>query len=423
MSAGGALRGLPFGLPTALNPRRCCSSSVCPLPISTPIAMSFLQSDVPSPRQAVAALRKRSSSGDKAPKSTSGGRAKRRSGRTVVGLEIEPGFVAAVETAPGSVAVRRAAVVELGADTVRDGEVIDAEALGLVLKDLFAEHKFSNRVRIGLANQRIVMRTVDLPPITDEKQLASAIRFQAQEHIAMPLEQAVLEHQSLGLVGTADGPRSRVVLVAARRDMVDRLLAATRVAGLRVEGIDLSAFALIRALHRTADGETPIAYLNVSSMTNLAIASGTQCLFTRVIPVGLDSMVSDLSGRRALTTEHSRGWLRHVGLVAPTDQIEGQADIVETTREALEDGVGRIAAEVRASLDFYAAQPGGRVAERAIVTGLAASIGGLADRLSADLGIPVEMRTVPEDQPTAFEGVDPAQLTVAAGLTTVEAPV
>ena len=65
----------------------------------------------------------------------------------------------------------------------------------------------------------------------------------------MPLDQAVLEHHALGIVETPDGPRTRVVLVAARRDMIDRVLEAVRRAGLRPHGIDLSAFAMIRALH------------------------------------------------------------------------------------------------------------------------------------------------------------------------------
>jgi type IV pilus assembly protein PilM len=388
--------------------------------------MSFLQSEVPSPRQAVAALRRRSSSGktpSTTPSTSQPSRARGpRVGRSIVGLDIQPGYVAAVETTSGSVSVRTAAVVELTPGIVRDGEVTDPDALGEVLKTLFAEHNLSSRVRIGLANQRIVMRTIDLPPITDEKQLASAIRFQAQEHIAMPLEQAVLEHQSLGLVGTADGPRSRVVLVAARRDMVNRLLAATRIAGLRVEGIDLAAFALIRALHQTTDGETQLAYVNLGSMTNLAVASDKQCLFTRVLPVGFDAMVEDLSSRRALTSEHSAGWLRHVGLSAPLDEIEGQPEIVHTSREVLLDGVGRVAAEIRATLDFYASQTGNAVTERAIITGPGASIAGMAEHLAIDLGMPVEMRVVSEGEANAFNGVDPAQLSVAAGLTTTEVP-
>jgi type IV pilus assembly protein PilM len=389
---------------------------------------SFLKSEVPSPGQAIAGLRRRSASRrtpepDAQPaKTPKPARGPRTRGKAIVGLDIEPGYIAAVETAPGSVAVRHAAFTELPPDLVRDGEVVDPEALGNVLKEFFVVHRLPTRVRVGLANQRIVMRTIDLPPITDEKQLASAIRFQAQEHIAMPLDQAVLEHQALGLVGTADGPRSRVVLVAARREMVDRLLTATRIAGLRLEGVDLSAFALIRALHRAPDAETQVAYINLGSMTNLAVAANTRCLFTRVVPVGFQAMVTDLSSRRALTTEHSRGWLRHVGLSLPLEQIEGAPEVVQTAREVLEDGVARIAAEISATLDFYASQTGGALTQRAIVTGAGASIIGLADRLALDLGIPVEVRTVSPGHADAFGGIDPGELTVAAGLTTTEAP-
>ena len=94
-------------------------------------------------------------------------------------------------------------------------------------------HKLSRRVRLGVANQRIVMRTLDLPPLKGAKEISSAVRFQAPDHIPMPLDQAVLEHHSLGIVETPEGPRTRVVVVAARRDMIDRLLDATRKAGLR----------------------------------------------------------------------------------------------------------------------------------------------------------------------------------------------
>ena len=384
--------------------------------------MSFLQSEVPSPRQMIAALRRRGEGTSRSARPGTPRRSLRGSARAVVGLDIEPGYVSAVETSPHSVAVRRAAFMELPPDVVKDGEVVDPEALGTLLRDFFAEHELGTRVRVGLANQRIVMRTIDLPPITDEKALASAIRFQAQEHIAMPLDQAVLEHQSLGLVGTAEGPRSRVVLVAARRDMVERLLDALRIAGLTPEGIDLAAFALIRALRAPEDGDDPIAYINLGSVTNIAVASETDCLFTRVIPYGIDAVSSELSGRRGLTAEHSRGWLRHVGLGVPVDQLTGEPDIVRATREVLEEGVARIAAEVRATLDFYSAQTGGRPTQIAVATGPGAAIPGLVDQLAEDLRIPVSVRIVPEGQVGAYGGIDATYLSVAAGLTTSEAP-
>ena len=226
---------------------------------------------------------------------------KRTAGRTVVGLDIEPGFIAATQVhADGEgLAIERAASMPLAPGILRDGEVVDADALADTLRELFAANKLGKRVRIGVANQRIVMRTIDLPPLTDAKEIAAALRFQAQEHIPMPLDQTVLEHQSLGLVDTAEGQRTRVVLVAARRDMVERLHGAARAAGLRPAGIDLSAFAMIRALHDGRPGAT--LYVSVAGMTNLALAEGTTCVFTRAVPGGVEALAAALAERRGLT--------------------------------------------------------------------------------------------------------------------------
>jgi type IV pilus assembly protein PilM len=312
-------------------------------------------------------------------------------------------------------AVERAAYAPLAPGVVRDGEVVDVDTLAGVLRDLFAEHKLAKRVRLGVANQRIVMRTIDLPPIGDEKQLASAVQFQAQEHIPMPLDQAVLEHQSLGTVETADGPRARIVLVAARRDMIDRLLEATTRAGLRPHGIDLSAFAMIRALHRRdANGTT--VYVNVGGITNLAIAEGTTCVFTRVIPSGIEWVAGELAERRGLTLDHAHGWLKHVGMVAPVEDLDGDREIVVEARSVLTEGVRRIGDEVRNSLDFHVMQDGSSPVERIVLTGPAIAIPGFAEQIGQQIGMPVEVGVVAEGKAGGFSGIDAGRLAVAAGL-------
>jgi type IV pilus assembly protein PilM len=336
--------------------------------------------------------------------------------KTVVGLDIEPGYVAAVQASGGRVAVERAAYAALAPGVVRDGEVVDVDTLAAVLRDLFAEHKLAKRVRLGVANQRIVMRTVDLPPLSDAKEIASAIRFQAQDHIPMPLDQAVLEHQVLGAVETADGPRTRVVLVAARRDMIERLLEATTRAGLRPHAIDLSAFAMIRALHRPDVIETTV-YVNVGGLTNLAIATGTTCVFTRVIPHGIESVAGELAERRGLTIEHAHGWLNHVGVLAPVDDIEGDPEIVVDARSVLSEGVRRIGDEIRNSLDFHVMQLGSSAVERVVLTGPVVTIPGFAEQIGQQIGVPLEVGLVPEGRAGGFSGVDAGRLAVAAGLT------
>ena len=339
----------------------------------------------------------------------------------LVGLDIEPGYIAAVQGSPGRVAVERAATAHLPAGIVRDGEVVDVPTLAESLRELFTQHKLPKRVRLGVANQRIVMRTIDLPPLSDAKQIASAVRFQAQDHIPMPLDQAVLEHQVLGTVETGEGPRTRVVLVAARRDMVDRLLEAVAGAGLRAQGVDLSAFAMIRALHRPGASEASV-YVNVGGITNLAIASGTTCVFTRVIQHGTESMAAELAERRGLTLEHAHGWLTHVGLVQPLDLIDGDPEIIVEARSVVSDGVRRIGDEVRNSLDFHKMQEGSVVVERLVVTGPALSIPGFAESFGAQVGMTAEVGLVAEGKPGGFGGVDAGRLAVATGLTVEETP-
>lgn len=343
------------------------------------------------------------------------------SNKTVVGLDIEPGYVAAVETRPGQVAIERAASAQLPAGVVRDGEVLDVETLSSILRDLFAQNKLGRRVRLGVANHRIVMRTLDLPPLRGAKEITSAIRFQAQEHIPMPLDQAVLEHHSLGVVETADGPRTRVVVVAARREMIDRLLEATRKAGLRPHGVDLSAFAMIRALHRP-ELTGPTLYTSVGGLTNLAVAVGPTCVFTRVVGHGTEAIAGELAERRGLTLEHSHGWLKHVGLLTALEQIEGEEEIVVEAREVLNEGIRRIADEIRNSMDFHAMQDGAAAVERVVLTGPAVAIPGFPEQLGEEVGLPLEVGVVQEGQPGGFGGIDAGRLAVAAGLTLDEVP-
>lgn len=241
---------------------------------------------------------------------------RRRSATDVVGLDIQPGLAAAVKArVNGSIRAERAAAKPLDADTIREGEVIDAEALSEALRELFADSGLGKRVRVGIANQRTVMRTLELPPVSDRKELAAAVQFQAQDQVPMPLANAVLDFHPLGVVDTPSGPRQRVVLVAAQRDMIERLLSAVRDAGLSPVGVDLAAFALIRSLHeRGADEHERVLYLNVDGLTNLAIAAGTTCRFTRVIGGGVEAMAGELAVRRAISLTEARALLATVDL-------------------------------------------------------------------------------------------------------------
>src|SRR5205807_7325075 len=167
----------------------------------------------------------------------------KHSNRGTVGLDLDGAYVAAVQACQDG--VTRAASMDLAPGVISDGEVTDVTALTDSLREFFKSEGLPKRVRLGISNQQIVVRHLEIPKIEDEKERAAAVRFQASEAIAMPLDEVVLDHQVVGEGVSPEGSgRLRVVVVAARESMITRVVEAVRAAGLKPEGIDLNAFAL-----------------------------------------------------------------------------------------------------------------------------------------------------------------------------------
>lgn len=335
----------------------------------------------------------------------------------LAGLNIEAGSVAVAEVSSnGSTHLAASAVQPLRPGVFHEGEVIDADGLVAALKSLYSNNKLSKQVRLGVGNQRVIVRTLRLPAIEDPKEMEAAIRFQAQEQIPMPLDQAVLQHQVVGGVPAQEGsgPQVDVVVIAARRDMITSFVEPLRRAGLQPEGIDLSAFGMIRALAPLATPapqpepgapvtapEDAILYCNVGDVLNLAFARGRSCLFTRVSGTGMEAIIARLSTERGLSPEHAEQWLLHVGLEAPVESIEGDPEIVAPTRRALEEGVIALVDELRLSLDYYRALESAVPVSNIALCGSGSAIPGLAAAMEEQVGLPIASL-----RPAALSGYD-----------------
>lgn len=298
---------------------------------------------------------------------------RKSSDRGAVGLSIDGRHLAAAQVDGGQ--VLRAASAELPDGLLNDGEVVDAAALAQELKRFAADADLPKDVHLGVANQQIVVRVVDLPPIENDAEREAAVRFQAAEAIAMPLDEAVLDHQVAGYNQAPDGTRRmQVVLVAARRSMIEKLLQSVKGAGLKAAGIDLDAFALVRTLVRDGGEEERAARVlcHLGGVTNLAVAVGRACFFTRPLSAVWDE----------------------------------------------EDAASRLADEIRLSIDYYMAQPQARPVEEVILSGPGSQDAELVEELGAHLGLPASVAAplgVLEAGGLA-PGEDPHRYTVAAGL-------
>lgn len=296
---------------------------------------------------------------------------RKTSDRGTIGLDIDGRYLAAAELQGNRVV--RAVSRELPEGIVRDGEVADPAALAEVLKSFASESQLPRRVRLGVTNQQIVVRVIELPRIDEEKQRDAAVRFQAAETIAMPLDEAVLDHQIAGYTDSPDGrSQMQVVVVAARRKMIETLFESVKRAGLKIDGIDLDAFALVRALVSDDGAQASDArvYCHLGGVTNLAVAVGPSCFFTRPLAALWD----------------------------------------------YDDAATRLSDEIRLSIDYYMTQPQAKPVGEVVLSGPGSGDDALVADLGMHLGLPVAVAQPLGGLDASGVDDDPRRYTVATGL-------
>ena len=319
--------------------------------------------------------------------------------KRLVGLKIGASQLAAATVSNNG----HAEVLQLARETlepgiVSNGELREPELLAEALKTFFKQHKLPKRgVRLGIATNRIGVRTLEIAGIEDAKQLANAIRFRAQEALPIPIDEAVLDYQILSVDKNDEGETTRrILLVLAYRDLIDRYVAACKKAGIQLAGIDLEAFALLRAVAAPREEGTPaqaalVAVTVGHDRTTFAVSDGRTCEFTRVLDWGGHTLNVGLA--RALdmapseVDDYKRGLSLH-GTEIPAGLTEQQA---AKAREALNRQVQSFARELVSSLQFYQGQPGSLGIGEIVLTGGTAHLDGFAEELGRLIGVRVRV--------------------------------
>jgi type IV pilus assembly protein PilM len=305
-----------------------------------------------------------------------------------VGLDIGTRTVnvAQVSTKGGRPSVTDFGRFELPPEAVREGEVLDPKAVGDAIRQLYAATSIKDKnVLVGVANQRVVVRQVDLPYLP-ESELRTSLRFQVQEFIPIPVEDAELDFHVLEEFEGDSGTRmQRLLLVAAHKDMVQTHLEAVAAAGLRPVGVDLNPFALLRALV----GDSPMGsgsevLIDVGAgVTNIVVHDNGVPRFVRILVLGGEDITGALVRDLNLSREAAEAAKQSISL-------GGGAGDPNVSR-VIEERAGQFIDEIRSSLDYYQAQTGSNRLSRLVLTGGGALLGGLTERLAQAVRLPVEL--------------------------------
>jgi type IV pilus assembly protein PilM len=319
--------------------------------------------------------------------------------KRVVGLKIGASQLAAARIVNnGHPELVQVAREDLDPGLIVGGELREPELLADALRAFFRKNKLPRQgVRLGIANNRIGVRIFEIAGVDDPKALENAIRFRAQEALPIPIEEAVLDYHVLSERVDDEGNKiRRVLLVVAYRELIDRYVAACKKAGIRLAGIDLEAFALLRALGEPPagedDGPADAALVVVSighDRSTFAVSDGRVCEFTRVLDWGGQTLDVAIARELDIAPSEADPFKRELSLSSanvPEGLTQEQAD---KAREAVRRQLQTFARELVSSLQFYQNQPGSLGIGEILITGGTAHLAGLAEELQRLMGVRV----------------------------------
>jgi type IV pilus assembly protein PilM len=326
-----------------------------------------------------------------------------------VGLDIGTDHVRVAQVRPSGAGyqVNGYGGIALPMGSVVEGEIVDADAVTRSIRELWRSAGIKGKdVAIGVSNQKVVVRLIDLPYM-EKAELEGAIQYQAQDYVPIPVEDAILDFQIIGDYMTPqDEHMMEVLLVAASRDMIEATVSVVEDAGLKLASIDVTTFAIVRALMEDAPPLLPeegseneaTAVIHISSgITNIAVVEKGVPRFTRVSSLGGSEFTQSIANVLNITFDEAEALKIQVGLPS-IDSDEGPTEpgvdpeTFQTAQEALEREANKFIAEVRRSLDYYLTQTAQiRTIRQILLTGSGSQLTNLAGYLEKGLQAQVSL--------------------------------
>lgn len=343
--------------------------------------------------------------------------------KTSIGIDLGHHRIKAVElesTAKGWNLIRTG-WADTPADGIRDGVVVDPPAIGSALKQMLKEFRFgSSSVQIAAAGAAVFVRPVQFPKM-NEATLRKTIKFEASRYVPGSVEDS---HIDFAIIDNEHPEQTNVIVVAAPKDIVSSRVAAIEAAGLEVDGVDVEAFAMFRALHEVdpqADKVGTVAIIDIgAASTSVSVIHAGAFAMNRSIPYGGNTLTEALKTYFKLGQEDAESGKAQLDL----NELIGPDTVKENPPlRVIQPHLDDLVREVRRSLNYFQSQTGeqqhARKVESILISGGGARLTGLAEYLGHKLGLPVASRGV-LDNPLV-SGPEGAQehgldFTVAGGL-------
>ena len=309
-------------------------------------------------------------------------------GKQLVGLDIGSSFIklAEVQETPKGRILSRFSMIPLARGAIVDGAVAEPDVLSATIKEL---HKKSGckrkKVVTSISGTAVVIKKVTFSQM-DEDELRDLIRDEGGKYL--PFDNMDTVYYDFQILGENPFSPSQmdVLLVAAKKDIIDGYTEVLQDAGLIPVIMDVDSFALETMYEESYDfEENDVAVLiNIgASMTNLNVVKGGMSIFTRDFTIGGNSVTESIASKTGLSFEE-----------AEKAKIEGAGED-EPARKVFREGLivdaDTLCSEIERSVDYFRTTFGAENIKKIFLSGGGALIPGIAEDLSHRLSIEAEI--------------------------------
>lgn len=255
--------------------------------------------------------------------------------------------------------------------------------LANVIRKLIKDARINGRdVAISLPETQVFTRLMQFPLLTDAE-IASAVKWEAEEYIPIPIKDAVIEHQIVERLESASPPQVLVLLVAALRSLVENYVDVVSKAGLSVVGVETELIAMARSV--APEGKTALLVDFGAHSTDIAITKNAQLYFSRSVPTAGDAFTRAVAQSLGVSIQQAEEYKRTYGL--NEGQLEGKVG------RALAPILKVVAGEIKKAVHYYQLNIKGETPTVVIIAGGSAGLPGAAPTLTNLLGMEVVIGT------------------------------
>ncbi|MGB5972101.1 MAG: type IV pilus assembly protein PilM [Nodosilinea sp.] len=315
-----------------------------------------------------------------------------------VGIELTPEKVnlARLRKQGTTLKLETLASVELAEGVYEEGQILDTAAMADAIITVLAESKLKVKQATTAIPGRAITRVIPVPAELDDEELREMVLNQeASLYLPFPREEADVDYQKLGYFVDEDGiEKVQVLLVAVRKDLTDPYIDVFQQAGLALNVLETSSFALIRTIREQLRQFTPQEAAAVVDIefenTEISIVVDGVPHFSRTVPIGTFQIQSALSRAMNLPPSRSTDLLQGMTVPIQTMDTVGAPQMGNTNpgTTAMLRVLGELSDELRRSIDFYLNQGEDMEVAQLLLAGPGASIGQLDEFLAQRLSLP-----------------------------------